>query len=261
MRLLFIGDIVGSPGRNLIKDILPGIKKQEDIDVCIANAENAAGGSGITSKVADELFLSGVDVITSGDHVWRNKEIYNVINRSDRLLRPANFPHATPGQPSCIVSTKNGVKVGVINVLGRIFMKPILDCPFKAVREQIERIKQETPIIFVDIHAEATSEKVAMGWFLDGKVSAVVGTHTHIPTADERILPNGTAYLTDVGMVGSQKSVLGRDIEPVLKHFTTSLPSRFTVATEHVVIQSVVIDIDNKSGKAHSIKRMERSNE
>ena len=258
MKILFIGDVVGKPARALIRQVLTDIIKENSIDFCVANAENAAGGSGITPRVADELFGAGVDVITSGDHIWRNKEVFQVINNDSRVLRPANYPLGTPGKGSGLFTASNNVSVGIINILGRVFMKPV-DCPFNAVRQQLDKIRLKTKIILVDFHAEATSEKGAMGWFLDGKVSAVIGTHTHIPTADNKILPHGTAYITDVGMVGSQISILGRDIEPVLKHFTTSLPSRFTVATQQIILQSVVIDIDEQTGLARSITRLEKS--
>ncbi|MEW6535745.1 MAG: TIGR00282 family metallophosphoesterase [Candidatus Auribacterota bacterium] len=258
MKILFIGDVVGKPGRTVIKDLLPSLKDEFQLDVCIANAENSAGGSGITAQAVDELNMAGIDVITSGDHIWRNKDIFQIINHRATILRPANFPTATPGNASCVITTSKGIRVGVVNVLGRVFMKPILDCPFRAMQAELAEIREKTKIIIVDFHAEATSEKIAMGWYLDGQVSAIVGTHTHIPTADNKILPKGTAYITDVGMVGAQKSVLGRDIEPVLKHFVTGLPSRFTVATEQVCIQGVIIDIDEKTGKARSITRLER---
>lgn len=258
MKLLFIGDVVGKPGRSLIGSLLPSLKKEYELDFGIANGENAAAGSGITPRVAKELFSAGIDVITSGDHIWKNKEIFQIINETDRILKPANLPPCTPGNGSCVVCVHNTVYIGVINIVGRVFMNPV-DCPFRTVDREIEKIRQKTKIILVDFHAEATSEKIAMGWYLDGRVSALVGTHTHVPTADNKILPQGTAYITDVGMAGSQKSVLGRDIEPVLKHFTTSMPSRFTVAEEHLVMQGVVIDIDETTGMARSIIRVEKS--
>ncbi len=257
MNILFIGDIVGKPGRQAVKQRLPELRDEFDIDLCIANAENSAGGSGINESVISELFAFGVDVITSGDHVWRNKGVFSVIGSNPRVLKPANYPKSTPGRGSCVVSAKNGIKVGVVNIQGRVFMNPI-DCPFTAVIEELREISSQTKIVVVDFHAEATSEKIAMGWFLDGKVSAVLGTHTHVPTADAKVLPKGTAYLTDTGMVGARESVLGREIEPVLKHFTTSLPSRFSVATGDVFINCVVVDIDESTGLARNITQLEK---
>ncbi len=257
MKILFIGDIVGRPGRNAVCERVPEIIKEYSIDCCIANAENAAGGSGITSNVAEHLFSAGVHVLTSGDHIWRNKDIFKLIDKTDRIIRPANFLSGTPGKGSVIVRLKSGISVGVVNLLGRVFMNPI-ENPFQAVMREIDTIKKQTSVILVDIHAEATSEKIAMGWYLDGQVSAVVGTHTHVPTADCKVLPNGTAYITDVGMVGAQYSVLGRDVHPVIKHFTTGLPERFTVAEKDVLLQGVIIDIDETTGKARDIVRLER---
>ena len=256
MKILFIGDIVGRPGRNAIKERLKDIIEKHNIDVCIANGENSAGGSGITQRIADELLYYGIDLITTGDHIWRNKDIFSFISKNDRVLRPANYPAETPGKGYCVFQTSIGKKIGVINLLGRVFMKPV-ECPFKTVKKILTDMKSETNIIIVDFHAEATSEKIAMGWYLDGDVSAVLGTHTHIPTADYKILSKKTAYITDVGMVGAEKSVLGRDIEPVLKHFTTSLPARFTVADGKIIIQSVIVEIDEKTGLAINISRLE----
>ncbi len=256
MRILFIGDIVGQPARNTLKRCIPELKYDLKFDICIANAENAAGGSGISSKVAEELFEMGIDVLTSGDHVWRNKEIFSIINKTDRIIRPANYPDSSPGYGSCVINTNRGVSIGVINLLGRVFMNPI-DSPFTAVMKEIDKIKSRAKIIIVDFHAEATSEKIAMGWYLDGKVSAVLGTHTHVPTADFKILPNGTAYISDVGMVGAKNSVLGRDIEPVVRHFVNGLPQRFTVADGDISVQGVLIDIDEKTGIATRIDRVD----
>ena len=257
MKILFIGDIVGSPGRSAIGRLLPELKKEHKLDFVVANAENAAGGSGITQSIADELFDSGVNVITAGDHIWKKREIFEIINQEERILRPINFPSGAPGRGYNVFKAKNGVKVGVINVNGRVFMDA-LECPFRTTLAAAEEISKETKIIFVDIHAEATSEKVALGWYLDGKVSAVLGTHTHVQTADERILPNGTAYLTDVGMTGPLDSVIGRKIEDVLERFLTSIPVRFAVATDNIQLQGAVVDIDDKTGKAKSIIRIQR---
>ena len=206
MKILFIGDIVGSPGREAVRALLPELKKEFNLDFVVANAENAAGGSGITPKVAEELFGSGIDVLTSGDHIWKKREIFEIIE-GERILRPVNFPIGAPGRGANIFKTKAGLKVGVINVQGRVFLEA-LECTFKTTQQAQETLSGQTRIIVVDIHAEATSEKVALGWYLDGKVSAVLGTHTHIQTADERILPAGTAYITDVGMTGPQDSVI-----------------------------------------------------
>jgi len=257
MKILFIGDIVGSPGRRAVSKLLPGLKEEHSLDFVIANAENASGGSGIVPKVADELFDSGVDVLTSGDHIWKKKEIFELINHEKRVLRPVNFPSLAPGRGSDVFKTKGAKLVGVINVNGRVFMEA-LESPFKRTLEAQEEIIQKTKIIIVDIHAEATSEKVALGWYLDGKVSAVLGTHTHIQTADERILPQGTAYLTDVGMCGPYDSVIGRNVDNVLERFLTGVPVRFEVADKNIQLHGVVLDIDEATGKAKSIVRIQK---
>lgn len=257
MKILFIGDIVGSPGREAIKKSIGPLKQELEIDFVIANAENASGGSGITSKVADELFSYGVDVLTSGDHIWKKTEIFELINREERILRPLNFPSGAPGRGAAVFKAKNGLKVGVINVNGRVFMEA-LECPFKTTLAASEELAKETKIIIVDIHAEATSEKVALGWYLDGKVSAVLGTHTHIQTADEKILPKGTAYLTDAGMTGPYDSVIGRRVEDVLTRFLSSIPVRFEVAQENIQLHGALVEIDEKSGKAISILRVQK---
>lgn len=257
MKILFIGDIVGKPGREAIKQLLPVLKKEYTIDFVIANAENAAGGSGITVKVMQELFDLGIDVLTSGDHIWKKREIISVLDSQDRLLRPLNFPAGSPGKGSMIFKTKKEIRVGVINVMGCVFMEA-LDCPFRTTRAAIDSLSKETKIIIVDIHAEATSEKVALGWYLDGLVSAVVGTHTHIQTADERILPKGSAYITDIGMCGPLDSVIGRRVEDVLMRFITKIPTRFEIASENIQLQGVVLDIDETTGKANSIVRIQK---
>ncbi|MCM8795707.1 MAG: TIGR00282 family metallophosphoesterase [Candidatus Omnitrophica bacterium] len=256
MKVLFIGDIVGKPGREAIKKLLPQLKKEYNLDFVIANAENAAGGSGITSAVARELFSLGIDVLTSGDHIWKRKEIFEIITSEERILRPLNFPLGTPGKGWGLFNTGR-IKIGVINVNGRVFLEA-LECPFRTTRAAQEELSPQTKIIIVDIHAEATSEKVALGWYLDGKVSAVLGTHTHIQTADERILPQGTAYITDVGMTGPYDSVIGRKIEDVLERFLSALPVRFEVAQENVQLHAVVLDIDEETGKARCILRIQR---
>ncbi len=257
MKILFIGDIVGSPGREAVKALLPGLKQEFKLDFSIANAENAAGGSGITSRVAGELFDAGLDVLTAGDHIWKKSEIFEFIDREERILRPANFPEGAPGRGGAVFKTQSGLKVGVINLQGRVFMEA-LECPFKTGRRLVGELSKETKIIIVDMHAEATSEKVALGWYLDGKVSAVLGTHTHIPTADEKILPQGSAYITDVGMVGSGDSVIGRKIEDVLARFVTALPMRFEVAKDNIQLQGVILDIDEETGRARAISRIQR---
>ena len=257
MNILFIGDIVGSPGREAVKKLLPELKKEYNLDFIIANAENAAGGSGITPKVAQELFDAGIAVLTSGDHVWKKREIFEIIQQEERILRPLNFPTGAPGRGWGVFKTSGNLNIGVMNVQGRVFMQA-LECPFRTTREAQEKLSQNTKIIIVDIHAEATSEKVALGWYLDGAVSAVLGTHTHIQTADERILPAGTAYITDVGMTGAIDSVIGRKIEDVLERFVTCVPTRLEVAKENVQLQGVVLDIDEQTGKARSIVRIQK---
>ncbi len=256
MKILFIGDIVGSPGREAVKSLLPALVKGHDLEFVVANAENAAGGSGITSKVAEELFASGVDVLTSGDHIWKKSEIFELMAREKRILRPSNYPCGAPGSGYGVFLTKTKKNVGVVNLVGRVFMEP-LECPFKGALIARDELIKATKVIIVDMHAEATSEKIAMGWFLDGKVSAVLGTHTHVQTADEKILPAGTAYITDAGMVGPYDSVIGRKKEAVLSRFLNSLPARFEVAEADVQLHGVVLDIDEQTGKAVSILRVQ----
>ncbi|MFH2137175.1 MAG: TIGR00282 family metallophosphoesterase [Candidatus Omnitrophota bacterium] len=258
MKILMIGDIVGEPGRKAVDKIVPLLKQHEDVDFVIANAENAAGGSGITPKIFQQLMRSGIDVVTSGDHIFKRREVLDIIGCEDRLLRPANYPDGVAGKGSAIVEANNGVKVGVINVNGRVFMEA-LDCPFRSSLALLEEIKKEAQIVIVDIHAEATSEKVALGWYLNGKATAVFGTHTHVQTADERILPpdNYTAYITDVGMTGPIDSVIGRNIEQVLVRFLTHVPTRFEVSDQNIQLQGVIIDVDEKNGKARSITRIQ----
>lgn len=257
MKILFIGDIVGKPGRQIVAELLPKIKDEFQLDFVVANAENAAGGSGITSPVADELFKCGIDLLTSGDHIWKKKEILEIIDKTRRILRPANYPEGAPGVGSCTLESRSGVTVGVINLVGRVFMQPV-ECPFQTAKREIEKLKKETPLILVDIHAEATSEKMALGYFLDGLVSAVIGTHTHIQTADEKILPRGTAYITDLGMTGPYNSVIGQRIDQIIQRFLTGMPTRFEVATEDIQLHGVVLDVDSKTGRANSIERIQR---
>ncbi len=254
MRILFIGDIVGAPGREAVKALVPKLKKEKAVDVVVANSENASGGSGITSKVVEELFGYGCDCLTNGDHIWKRQDVLTIIDHPF-IVRPLNLAPNIPGNGYCILS-KNNYKVAVINLQGRVFMKPI-DCPFRSVREVIPIIRKQTPVILVDMHAEATSEKVAMGYFLDGLVSAVVGTHTHIQTADEKILTAGTAYISDLGMCGPYDSVIGQEKSKIIERFLTGMPTRFEVASGDIQLHGVVIDIDETTGKARSIERVQ----
>ncbi len=254
LNILAIGDIVGKPGRSILKKKLREFIEQEKVDFCVANAENSARGSGITVNIANELFSYGIDVITMGDHVWKKKEIYSTLQSEQRLLRPANYPPKAHGKGYVALKTKGGCVIGIMNLLGRVFMKPI-DCPFMAADLAIEELSKLTNIIIVDMHAEATSEKIAMGWYLDGRVSAVVGTHTHVQTADERILHKGTGYITDLGMTGPHESILGRNIEKVLESIVTQVPTRFDIAEKDVRIEGAIITVDTETGKAVNIKR------
>ena len=265
MKLLFIGDIVGQPGRRAVKELVPKLRQQHGIHLVIANGENSAGGSGITPKTAEEIFSAGVDVITSGDHLWDQKEVVELLTNEKRFVRPLNYPPGTAGQGSAVFQIQNSEfkiqnspAVAVINLQGRTFLPP-LENLFLAARLEVERLRQQTKIIFVDFHAEATSEKIALARMLDGQVSAVIGTHTHVQTADEQIFPGGTAYLTDAGFTGPHESVLGREIEPVIKRFLTNTPQRFEVAKNRVLLQGVVIEIDEASGKGVSIQRISES--
>ncbi|HET9833354.1 MAG TPA: TIGR00282 family metallophosphoesterase [Vicinamibacterales bacterium] len=258
MRILFIGDIVGRPGRQLVKTGLAGLISRHAVDFVIANAENAAAGAGITREIGDELLDLGVEVMTSGNHVWDKREAFSYIGAEPRLLRPANYPSGAPGNGGYLARTRDGVSVGVINVMGRVFMTQ-LDDPFAVVQRELDALTQRTRIVFVDFHAEATSEKIAMGWHLDGKVTAVVGTHTHVQTADERILPKGTAYLTDVGMTGPHDSIIGVEVEPSLNRFLTGLPQRFEVASGNPRLNAVIIDADERTGRATDIERLSYS--
>jgi metallophosphoesterase (TIGR00282 family) len=255
VRILFIGDIVGRPGRELVKHGLAAIVEHHTIDFVVANAENAAAGFGITREIGDHLLEWGVDVMTSGNHIWDRKEALNYIGAEPRLLRPANYPAGVPGNGSYLARTSGGETIGVINIMGRVFMLNI-DDPFAVVVREIEAMRQRTRTIFVDFHAEATSEKIAMGWHLDGRVSALVGTHTHVQTADDRILPKGTAYLTDVGMTGPHDSIIGVEIEPALSRFLNALPARFETATANPRLHAVIIETDAQTGRATDIERL-----
>ncbi|MCR6111042.1 TIGR00282 family metallophosphoesterase [Bacillus sp. A301a_S52] len=259
MKILFIGDVVGSLGRDALKVYLPKLKAKFMPDITIVNGENAAGGKGLTSKVYHEISETGADVITMGNHTWDKKEIFEFIENAPNLIRPVNFPQGNPGKGYVIYKVGKR-KIAVINAQGRTFLPPI-DCPFKTLDELIIAIKKETPFIFVDFHAEATSEKLAMGWYLDGRVSAVVGTHTHVQTADERILPQGTAYITDVGMTGPYDGILGMDKDIIIQRFLTNLPARFEVANGREQCNGVFINVDDHSGKAIAIKRIHISEE
>ncbi|MGE4282213.1 MAG: TIGR00282 family metallophosphoesterase [Clostridia bacterium] len=254
MNVLAIGDIVGSPGCNLVIDFLHRIKKEFAVDLCIANGENSAAGNGITRFIADELFTAGVDVITLGNHVWNKKDIYRLFEEHASIIRPANYPPGTPGTGHMIVNVGK-YKVGVINVSGRVYLEN-LDCPFRAVEDELKTISKVTNIIIVEFHAEATSEKVAMGWYLDGKVSAVYGTHTHIQTADERILPRGTGYITDIGMTGPYNSILGVKKEIIINRFITHLPEKFETADGPAHFNGILLEIDESTGKTKSINRL-----
>lgn len=258
MRILFIGDIVGRPGRELLRQGLAAIVDHHSIDFVIANAENSAAGFGITRDIGEQLLDLGVEVMTSGNHIWDKKEALDYIGIEPRLLRPANYPAGAPGNGSYLARTANGVSVGVVNIMGRIFMLNI-DDPFRVVLQQIDTLKARTRIIFVDFHAEATSEKIAMGWHLDGKVTAVVGTHTHVQTADDRILPKGTAYLTDVGMTGPHDSIIGVEVEPALNRFLTGLPQKFETATANPRLNAVIVEADEQTGRAVDIERLSYS--
>jgi len=255
MKVLFIGDIVGKPGRNAVRNLLPGIIKKNAVDFVVANGENAAGGSGLTPPICDELMSSGIDVITSGDHIWKKKEILEYLESSRHVLRPLNYPEGAPGLGSTIVQRDNGDKIAVMNLVGRVFMEPV-ESPFTTSLNEARRLKEKTPVILVDLHAEATSEKIAMGYHLEGIVSAVIGTHTHVQTADEKILPKKTAYITDCGMTGPFDGVIGRKKEQILHRFVTQLPCRFEIPDGDIRLNGVIVEIDSKTGYAMSIKRI-----
>ena len=255
LRLLFLGDIIGEPGRKAVIEMVPKLRQAWGIDFVIVNGENAAAGRGITGRITIDLLRAGVAVITTGDHIWDQKEVNSYIESEPRLLRPINYPVGTPGRGSIVLETAKG-KVGVINVQGRTFMQPSLENPFRHIEEEVTRMRAETHLIFVDVHAETTSEKIALGRFLDGKVSAVAGTHTHVQTADEQIFPGGTAFICDAGMCGPDESILGREIHPIIQRFMTSMPTSFPVAKGGVTLHGILVDIDPVSGKATSIRRV-----
>lgn len=253
--MLCLGDVVGRPGRKAVTELLPELIRDRRIDAVVCNGENIAGGSGLTETLAEKLFNAGVNVITSGDHIWRKQAFAEVLRRDRRALRPHNYSKQAAGRGVTVVNTPGGVPLGVINVLGRVFMEPV-DCPFQAVDDALEWIGDRARIIIVDVHAEATSEKIALGRYLDGRVSAVVGTHTHVPTADEQIFPKGTAYVTDLGMCGPYESVIGRSIGPVLHRFTTQMWAAFDVAEHDARISGVLTTIDRDTGRAREIERV-----
>lgn len=256
MKVLLIGDITGSPGRNILKENLKQLQKAESIDFTIANAENAAGGSGITPAIAEELFSYNIDVLTSGDHIWKKKDIIGFIASDRKALRPANYPDDNPGYGFGVYEARNGQRIAVINLIGRVFMQQAVNCPFRKAQECLKELTGKTKAVFVDIHAEATSEKIALGWYLDGKVSCVYGTHTHVQTADEKVLPKGSAYITDIGMTGPFDSVIGRKKEQIIERFLTQMPARFEMADSDVRINGAIVDVDTDTGRALSIKRV-----
>jgi metallophosphoesterase (TIGR00282 family) len=256
LTVLFLGDIVGEPGRSAVIGRLPQLKEKHALDFIIVNGENAAGGRGITGKITIELLRAGVSVITTGDHIWDQKDIAAFIDSEPRLLRPLNYPDGAPGNGSIVLETAKG-KIGVINVQARTFMQPILENPFRAVEAAVMKMREETTNIIVDAHGETTSEKIALGRFLDGKVSAVIGTHTHVQTADEQIFPGGTAFMCDAGMCGPINSILGRAIEPIMNRFVSNLPASFPVAGGEVRLRGVLIEIDGTTGRAVRITRVD----
>lgn len=255
MKLLFIGDVFGKVGRDLVRLGVPRLVRRYEIDFVIANGENSAGGFGITREVGDELFAAGIDLMTTGNHVWDKKEALDYLPLEPRVIRPANYPAGVPGQGTAIGRTAQGEEVAILNLMGRVFMQP-LDDPFALGLREAQRLRARTPIVIVDMHAEATSEKIAMGWHLAGHVTAVIGTHTHVQTADEQILPGGTAYITDVGMTGPHDGIIGVEREPVLSRFLTGLPARWEAARGNPKLHAVVIDVDEATGQARGILRL-----
>jgi len=257
MNILVIGDVVGSPGRGIMKKALPLVFKKHDVDYCIANVENAAGGFGVTKEVCDELLDLGVDCMTSGNHIWDKREILPFVDLIPQLLRPLNYPTRQPGRGSHVGKGKrSGVPVATLNLSGRVFMNGAMDDPFTKGLEEVERLRKQAVIVIVDMHGEATSEKMAIGYYLDGRVAAVVGTHTHVPTCDHRVLPKGTAYCSDIGMTGPYDSVIGVEKEPIIQRFLTAMPGRFETAKGDPRLAAVVIDADPETGCARSIDRM-----
>ena len=260
MRILFIGDIFGKPGREIVRRGLPALSEHHAIDLVVANVENSASGFGVTGDIADTLFGYGIDVMTSGNHIWDKKEVLDYIPRQPKLLRPANFPAGVPGRGSYLARTRTGEPVGIVNLMGRVFMAP-LDDPFAVVLREIEALRAKTRVIIVDMHGEATSEKIAMAWHLDGRATAVVGTHTHVQTADERVLPKGTACITDVGMTGPHDSIIGVTVEAALARFLNGMPAKFEPATGPGRLNAVIITADPATGKATRIERLNMSHD
>jgi hypothetical protein len=259
MKILFIGDIVGKSGRQAVKALLPNLISRYKIDVVVANGENAAGGFGITESTASELFFYGIDIITTGNHVWDKKEALPYLAKEHRVLRPLNYPPGVPGSGSLVFSSRKNPPVAVLNVSGRVFMN-IFDCPFRATKAALEDVRESAKVIIIDFHAEATSEKIAFGYYMDGQASAVIGTHTHVQTADERILAGGTAYITDVGMTGPLGGVIGIEKDQIIERFLTHMPRRFDVAEGKAILSAVVIEVDEKNGKATGIQRLQLTN-
>lgn len=256
MKVLFIGDIVGRRGRQCVDQVLPRLRAAHGVDLVLANAENVAGGLGATPQTIAELFKTGIHGLTLGNHTWRKKELVEGLDRIDRIVRPANYPPGVPGRGSMVLDLQDGRKVGVVNLLGRVFLEPIA-CPFVTAREEIAILREQASVVIVDFHAEATSEKVALGWHLDGLCSAVVGTHTHVQTADERVLPQGTAYITDVGMTGPMDSVIGVERERAIHKFLTGMPNEFRVAKGPAQLCGVIMEFDDGTGRALSIERVQ----
>lgn len=257
MKVLFVGDIVGKAGRTALKALLPNLTDKFKTDLIIANGENIAGGFGLTEPLVSDLFKMGVHIVTTGNHVWDKRDFVQFIAKENRVLRPLNYPPGVPGAGSIIFNVPGGMKVGVLNVSGRVFMSYNLDCPFRTTDTELKKIERETNLIIIDFHAEATSEKVAYGYFADGKVSAVIGTHTHVQTADEKILPKGTAYISDVGMTGPVHSVIGIEVNQIVERFLTNMPARFEIAQGPTFLSAVVVEINNDSGRATGIQRLQ----
>jgi metallophosphoesterase (TIGR00282 family) len=256
MNVLVIGDVVGSPGRSIMRKALPAVYKKYAIDYCIANVENAAGGFGVTKEVCDEILDLGIDCMTSGNHIWDKREILGVVDLIPQLLRPLNYPHGQPGRGSHVGRSRSGVPVATLNLSGRVFMNGAMDDPFRMGLEEVERLRKQAAVVIVDMHGEATSEKMALAYYLDGRVAAVVGTHTHVPTCDHRVLPKGTAYCSDIGMTGPYDSVIGVEKEPIIQRFLTAMPTRFETAKGDPRLAAVVVTIDPESGRARGIDRM-----
>ncbi len=255
VKILFLGDIIGKPGRSIVHELLPQMTQEHDIDLVLANAENSAGGLGVTPETLQSLRKTGIHGFTLGNHIWRYDSIITSLENDSDVIKPANLPPSTPGKNFMILTARNGIKVGVLSLLGRVFMEPV-DCPFRRAEEVLHEISKETHVIIIDIHAEATAEKIALAWHLNGKCSAVLGTHTHVQTADEWILPGGTAYISDIGMCGPYHSVIGMETERVLTRFITGIPKKWEVANGPTLFNAVLLEIDKKSGKAQKIERI-----